>query len=351
MNSFLSSNAVATEKAGRELGLRVHIAPEWGKIVLLSGELGTGKTTFSRGFFDALGIPKEDIKSPTFTYLEEYKTENRICIHGDLYRLKDTPNSAHILESEIEKIGERGDILLLEWSDLLDERILNLFEGTYISVHFAHGNSESERNISLTFHNALNIPKNKIPGLMEEFMTPQHIQKHIEMVTHVATILGNKLFQSGVPLDIELITNGALCHDLLRYVDFKDLNDVSRFQEEVTDEKIALWKSVRQKYEKFHHGSAMADVLRSRGYSATADVVEAHMTGMIFREKPFTWEEKVVYYADKRVLHDEIVSLKKRFEDGRKRYAHEASPNLEKKVSDLEQEIFENLDIAPEEIR
>jgi HD superfamily phosphodiesterase len=185
---------------------------------------------------------------------------------------------------------------------------------------------------------------------MDEFCTPVHVRRHIEKVTSVAHNLAKQLFQKGVFLDTELVKNAALCHDLVRYVDFPGFDDLSHYEEEIGSEKLTLWQQVHQKYSKLHHGDAIADILRKRGYDITADVAASHMTPEIFRKKPFSWEEKIVYYADKRVLHDTIVPLDYRFEDGRKRYGHNPNSDLEARVFSLQEEIFSHLDITPDDI-
>ena len=84
-----------------------------GSLVLLSGELGTGKTTFARGFIRQLGW-QERIKSPSFSLLESYELEQLSLHHLDLYRIQSS--------AELEYLGLREyinsrDILLVEWPE------------------------------------------------------------------------------------------------------------------------------------------------------------------------------------------------------------------------------------------
>ena len=83
-----------------------------GDVVLLSGELGAGKTAFVRGLARALGVPEEDVTSPTFTLVQEYRAPTTVLFHVDLYRL--SPREVEDLGLD-EMIGE--GILAIEWPD------------------------------------------------------------------------------------------------------------------------------------------------------------------------------------------------------------------------------------------
>ncbi len=74
-----------TREVGRELSL--HLVP--GALVRLSGPLGAGKTELVRGLAEGLGVPPDEVASPTFALVHEYGPEGRppLLVHVDLYRL------------------------------------------------------------------------------------------------------------------------------------------------------------------------------------------------------------------------------------------------------------------------
>lgn len=107
---FETHSAEETLAAGRELA---RLLPERG-VVVLTGELGAGKTTLTKGIAEGRGAARaEDVSSPTFTLIHEYGDPVRVY-HADLYRL-DTIDQARGLG--LEDLFEESALVLIEWGD------------------------------------------------------------------------------------------------------------------------------------------------------------------------------------------------------------------------------------------
>lgn len=108
--------------------LAPHLRP--GDLLILSGQLGAGKTFFSSALCRALGLAEEEyVTSPTFALVQEYAT-SPIVVHCDLYRLTDP---AEILElGLIEEREEGKKVLLIEWG----ERFLDYLGGSALVLSF-----------------------------------------------------------------------------------------------------------------------------------------------------------------------------------------------------------------------
>lgn len=110
-----------TEKLAIEFGEKA----KPGTVIALIGDLGVGKTVFTKGFAKGLGIT-EDVVSPTFTILETYESGRLNLYHFDVYRIGDV--------EEMEEVGfddyVYGDgVSLIEWAGLIEEIMP---KGTYV---------------------------------------------------------------------------------------------------------------------------------------------------------------------------------------------------------------------------
>jgi tRNA threonylcarbamoyladenosine biosynthesis protein TsaE len=108
------------------------------RLVILQGELGAGKTTLVKGWVRALGAGEPDeVTSPTFTLVHEYKaTQGRCIYHLDLYRLE-TDRELDALGLD-EMLAEAGAVVLVEWG----EKFARLMERAEGLVSITHGEGD-----------------------------------------------------------------------------------------------------------------------------------------------------------------------------------------------------------------
>ena len=83
------------------------------KLICLNGDLGSGKTLFTKGFAHAMGI--DDVTSPTFTIIKEYEGE-LMLYHMDVYRLEEVEENIGI-----EEYFDKGGVTIIEWADMIKE--------------------------------------------------------------------------------------------------------------------------------------------------------------------------------------------------------------------------------------
>jgi len=101
-----------TMDLGRALGRGL----KGGELVLLEGDLGLGKTVFARGIAVGLGVDPEDVASPSFTLVREYRSGRLPMFHVDLYRIDENEEIGTL---GIEEIVAAGGVVVVEWGDKL----------------------------------------------------------------------------------------------------------------------------------------------------------------------------------------------------------------------------------------
>jgi len=135
--------------------------------------------------------------------------------------------------------------------------------------------------------------------ILNKNKTPSNVVEHCKIVCKVAEEITDKLIENGIKVNKKLVTAAALLHDIER--------------------------------EKVDHIKEGITLIKNLGFPEVAEVMRKHSLHGIEDEnrQPKTIEEKIVFYADKRVKGNEIVSIEERFEDLRKRYNLDFTKELE----------------------
>jgi len=157
----------------------------------------------------------------------------------------------------------------------------------------------------------IQIPsKKECLAILTKNKTPSNVIEHSKAVCKFAEDIAERLIKKGIKVSKKLVAAAALLHDIER--------------------------------EKDNHVIEGAKLLKNLGFCEISEVTKKHSLYKIENEEvqPKTIEEKIVFYADKRVKDNKIVSLEERFEDIKKRYNLNLTRELEF-VKKIEKEILE----------
>ena len=136
-NFFITRSESDTFNLGIEFGKCINP----GSIILLHGDLGSGKTVFVRGVCHSFGI-KSGVRSPSFTIMNEYEAGDVLIVHADLYRL----DQNNVRDTGLDEYaGAKDVILFVEWPDRWNYKN---FEGV-INIYF-NALDENTREIKLS---------------------------------------------------------------------------------------------------------------------------------------------------------------------------------------------------------
>ena len=114
-----------------------------GERILLNGDLGAGKTTFTKFVAKALGV-KDNVTSPTFTILKSYKGKKFMLYHFDMYRLEGgTEATGFGVEDYLYDLDNKS-IVMIEWSDMIKD----ILSGNFIVVNITR-ESDTQRKIEI----------------------------------------------------------------------------------------------------------------------------------------------------------------------------------------------------------
>ncbi|MEP7038751.1 MAG: tRNA (adenosine(37)-N6)-threonylcarbamoyltransferase complex ATPase subunit type 1 TsaE [Acidobacteriota bacterium] len=116
-----------------------------GEIILLSGELGAGKTLFTKGVLHALNYDIDEVTSPSFTLVNLYKTEKFDVFHIDFWRLNEKADVAQAVGLD-EIIEDETAIVIMEWSEKLRRKP---FSGKIIEIKI-EGDGDEPRMITVS---------------------------------------------------------------------------------------------------------------------------------------------------------------------------------------------------------
>ena len=146
---YISNSETDTIKLGRKIASQL----KKGDIIILSGDLGSGKTKLTEGVLSYFGLQNE-ISSPTFTIVNEYDTEDLKLFHFDLYRLADIDEFFAIGGEEYFEKGAS----IIEWGEMIENYIPN----RYLKLEFSRDSSiDNKRVIKITNVGNMNIEVSK----------------------------------------------------------------------------------------------------------------------------------------------------------------------------------------------
>ena len=160
--------------------------------------------------------------------------------------------------------------------------------------------------------------------LLKEYNVSENIIKHIMLVNKIAVFLAKKLKESGLDINVDLVDRASLVHDI---------------------DKIQTLGTGK-------HGVITEEILTKRGYPVVGKIARQHKFSVI-HDPALSWEAKVISYADRRVLHHSLVSLKERLDGSWERYKHkykERDLEAERLFRELEKDIFSRIGLKPEDL-
>lgn len=273
--------------------------------VLLRGDLGAGKTTFVRGIAEKLGV-KDAVTSPTYALEQRYESDHSPLIHIDLYRLNENQARDLLLATE-----DFEGIRCIEWPERSGTTI-----DADIDISLTE-ESHTTRKVAIEFLDSKIPSEELITKWRQDVMLPEHIIAHCEAVAEVCARLADALLERGVVVRKDSVIAAGKLHDLLRFIDFREQSNVE--YKEATPDEVRTWEHWKKTFEPMHHEEACTVFLKQQGYSILGDIVRPHGLSGPQQLRPHT-EQKILFYADKRVKFDQIVSLQERFDDFVLRY-------------------------------
>ena len=137
MTKFISHSEEETKKLAQKIASN----SKKGDIIVLCGELGSGKTKFTEGFLEYFNL-QDELSSPTFTIVNEYDTPDFPIYHFDVYRLEDIDEFYAIGGDEYFQAG----ICIIEWGEEIEE----ILPESYLKISFSRDFEDSDMRILTT---------------------------------------------------------------------------------------------------------------------------------------------------------------------------------------------------------
>lgn len=130
MEKYITNSEEETKKFAKEFAKKLKV----GDVIVLTGDLGSGKTKFVEGVLSNFGLENE-ISSPTFTIVNEYKKDDINIYHFDVYRLEDSDEFFAIGGEEYFSKG----ICLIEWGELIED----ILPKPYTKISFSKSDDDT----------------------------------------------------------------------------------------------------------------------------------------------------------------------------------------------------------------
>jgi len=185
--------------------------------------------------------------------------------------------------------------------------------------------------------------KDLISKIKKEYHVPTHVVGHMQKVAEVCELIADIVVKNGEKIDKGSLLTAAHIHDSLRIIDFR-IFDPENFPSTYSDEDLKKWYELREEFKNQSHEEALEKIIQ-KNHPKIAKLIGKH--GFFSIDELNTLEEKTLYYADKRVDEEKVVSLEDRFKTGRKRNFDKNNPEriteTEEKVFKLEKELEEKI--------
>ncbi|MDB4979165.1 MAG: hypothetical protein JWM56_1351 [Candidatus Peribacteria bacterium] len=277
--------------------------------IFLDGELGAGKTTFVQYLATALDIT-DTVNSPTYALEQRYPLpDKREFIHIDLYRLEEKQAQGILHASE-----DFQGIRCIEWADRLSPAVRASIPAIDLRLHVGVAD---ERILACIFRDSPLPTREDVERWRTEVALPAHIQRHCDTVANLLKVYADHFLSEAKILRPLTLTRAGELHDLLRFTDFRE--ESLRKADWLTEDMRRTWQTWKERYPNMQHEEAAAAFLTAKGFSTLASIIQTH--GFEAKNRRTT-EQQLLYYADKRVREDAVVSLRERFDDLIVRYAN-----------------------------